>query len=175
MLGIGLSATFLLPAVLESRNVNQAQWFGEYYNPFKHFVYFFQLFNPAWGFGISQPGPDDVAQGSLSYQLGAVPALLAIISVVSARRLGKALRRELWLLALWAGGAIFLTLGLSAPAWHLPLVPYAQFPWRYLLLAIAPLSVLAGAIVAGPATGRQGGQGKPRLASAHPGRADPAR
>ena len=57
LLAFGLSAAFLIPAALEARNVNQAQWFGSYYNPFQHFVYFFQLFNPAWGFGISAARP----------------------------------------------------------------------------------------------------------------------
>ena len=147
LLAFGLSAAFVVPAVLEARNVNQTQWFGSYYNPFQHFVYFFQLFNPAWGYGISVPGPDDVSQGALSYQLGAVPALLALITLFTARRLGRA-RRELWLFGFFACAAVFLTLNISAPAWHLPLVPYAQFPWRYLLVAIPFLSLLAGAIVA---------------------------
>jgi hypothetical protein len=156
LLAFGLSAAFLIPAALEARNVNQAQWFGSYYNPFQHFVYFFQLFNPAWGFGISAPGPDDVSQGALSYQLGAIPALLSAITLFTARRLGNVRRRELWLLGLFAGAAVFLTLNISAPAWHLPLVPYAQFPWRYLLVAIPFLSLLAGAILANPADAEAG-------------------
>jgi hypothetical protein len=161
LLAFGLSAAFLIPAALEARNVNQAQWFGSYYNPFQHFVYFFQLFNPAWGFGISVPGPDDVSQGALSYQLGAVPALLCAITLCTARRLGDVRRRELWLLGLFAGAAVFLTLNISAPAWHLPLVPYAQFPWRYLLVAIPFLSLLAGAILADPADAETGRHEQP--------------
>ncbi len=160
LLAFGLSAAFLIPAALEAGNVNQAQWFGSYYNPFQHFVYFFQLFNPSWGFGISVPGPDDVSQGALSYQLGAVPALLAVLTLVTASRLGR-VRRELLLLGLFAGGAVFLTLNISAPAWHLPLVPYAQFPWRYLLIAIPFLSLLAGAVLANPAA--QAARGHERL------------
>jgi len=156
LLAFGLSAAFLIPAALEARNVNQAQWFGSYYNPFQHFVYFNQLFNPAWGFGISVPGPDDVSRGALSYQLGAVSALLSAITLCTARRLGNVRRRELWLLGLFAGAAVFLTLNISAPAWHLPLVPYAQFPWRYLLVAIPFLSLLAGAILANPADAEAG-------------------
>jgi hypothetical protein len=156
LLAFGLSAAFLIPAALEARNVNQAQWFGSYYNPFQHFVYFNQLFNPAWGFGISVPGPDDVSRGALSYQLGAVSALLSAITLCTARRLGNVRRRELWLLGLFAGTAVFLTLNISAPAWHLPLVPYAQFPWRYLLVAIPFLSLLAGAILANPADAEAG-------------------
>ena len=155
-LGLALSAGFWVPALLESRFVNQEQWFGQYYNPFQHFVYFHELFNPAWGYGISLPGPDNPAQGSLSYQLGAAPLLLAVIGLITARRLGRLRQRELWVWAIWGAVAIFLTLGVSAPAWHLPLIPLAQFPWRYLMLAAAPISVLAATLVAVPGERLQG-------------------
>ena len=148
-LGLGLSAAFFVPALAEMGYINRTQWFGEYYDPTQHFVYFFQLFNPAWGFGISQPGPDDVAQGAMSFQLGAAATLLSLVALVTARRLKPSLRREVWFWGLWAAVSIFLTLNVSALAWrYLPIVPYAQFPWRYLMLAIIPLSILPGTLVA---------------------------
>ncbi|PKO21453.1 MAG: hypothetical protein CVU38_14680 [Chloroflexi bacterium HGW-Chloroflexi-1] len=148
-LGLGLSAAFFIPALLEQGYINQSQWFGAYYDPFQHFVYFNQLFNPAWGFGISQPGPNDVAQGALSYQLGAAATLFSLIALVGAARFGRTRRREIWFWGAWAAASIFLTLGISAPAWrYVPLVPFAQFPWRYLMLAILPLSILPGVLVA---------------------------
>ena len=150
-LGLGLSAAFFIPALIEQGYINRTQWFGQYYDPAQHFVYFFQLFNPAWGFGISQPGPDDVAQGAMSFQLGAAATLLSLIALVTARRLKPYLRREVWFWGLWAVVSIFLTLNISALAWrYLPIVPYAQFPWRYLMLAIVPLSILPGTLVAAP-------------------------
>jgi hypothetical protein len=148
-LGLGLSAAFFVPALIEQGYINRTQWFGEYYDPTQHFVYFFQLFNPAWGFGISQPGPDDVAQGAMSFQLGAAATLLSLVALVTARRLKPSLRCEVWFWGLWAAVSIFLTLSVSALAWrYLPIVPYAQFPWRYLMLAIVPLSILPGTLVA---------------------------
>ena len=148
-LGLGLSAAFFVPALGEMGYINRTQWFGEYYDPTQHFVYFFQLFNPAWGFGISQPGPDDIAQGAMSFQLGAAAMLLSLVALVTARRLKPSLRREVWFWGLWAAVSIFLTLNVSALAWrYLPIVPYAQFPWRYLMLAIIPLSILPGTLVA---------------------------
>ncbi len=148
-LGLGLSAAFFIPALIEQRYINQTQWFGKYYDPFQHFVYFFQLFNPAWGFGISQPGPDDIAQGAMSYQLGAAATLLSVIALVLAGRQPAARRREIWFWGAWAAVSIFLTLGVSAFAWrYVPIVRFAQFPWRYLMLAILPLSILPGALIA---------------------------
>ena len=148
-LGLGLSAAFFIPALIEQRYINQTQWFGKYYDPFQHFVYFFQLFNPAWGFGISQPGPDDIAQGAMSYQLGAVATLLSVIALVLAGRQPPARRREIWFWGAWAAVSVFLTLGVSAFAWrYVPIVRFAQFPWRYLMLAILPLSILPGTLIA---------------------------
>jgi len=77
LLGVGLAAIFLLPALLETRYVNVAQWTSAYYDFRRHFVYFFQLFSPFWGFGYSDAGPRD----AMSFQLGAVPLVLAILSL----------------------------------------------------------------------------------------------
>jgi hypothetical protein len=50
---------------------------------------------------------------------------------------------------LWLLVAVFLMLPLSAWAWrYVPIVGYAQFPWRYLMLAILPLSILPASLVA---------------------------
>ena len=81
LLGLGLSAAFFVPAIVEQAYINRTQWFGEYYDPTQHFVYFHQLFDPSWGFGISQPGPVEAAQGGLSFQLGLAATLLSVIAV----------------------------------------------------------------------------------------------
>ncbi len=148
-LGLGLSAAFFVPALVEQAYINRTQWFGQYYDPAQHFVYFFQLFDPAWGFGISQPGPNDAAQGAMSFQLGAAATLLALVAAATIRWLRREDRREAVFWALWALVSVFLTLNLSAWVWrHVPLVPYAQFPWRYLMLTLLPLSILPATLVA---------------------------
>ncbi|HRI57796.1 MAG TPA: hypothetical protein PK170_11960, partial [Anaerolineae bacterium] len=54
-------------------------------------------------------------------------------------------RRELWLLLAWLLLAIFLMLPISTWAWrHVGFVSFAQFPWRWLMIAALPLAVLAG-------------------------------
>ncbi len=146
-LGLALSAAFFVPALVEQQYINRTQWFGEYYDPTQHFVYFHQLFSPAWGFGISQPGPDDIRQGAMSYQLGAVAALLSLVVVVGAAAWPR-WRRDIWFWLAWLLVSVGLTLGISAPLWRLPLIPYAQFPWRYLMLAMLPLSILPALLVA---------------------------
>ncbi|MFZ2486661.1 MAG: hypothetical protein WAZ19_00950 [Anaerolineae bacterium] len=147
LLGLLLSAFFWIPAISEGGLVNQAQWYGGYYNPELHFVYPHQLFEPSWGFGISQPGPDDVQQGALSFQLGAVPVVLTIMALLGLRSIERPRRRELLMLLGWLLLAVFLMLPVSAWAWrHIGFVSYAQFPWRWLMIAALPLAVLAGSV-----------------------------
>ncbi|MEI2690086.1 MAG: hypothetical protein V9H69_10370 [Anaerolineae bacterium] len=127
--------------------VNQDQWYGGYYDPELHFVYPHQLLEPGWGFGISQPGPDDVQQGALSFQLGAVPLALAVLALAGLRALPAGRRRELLLLLGWLLLAIFLMLPISTWAWrHVGFVSFAQFPWRWLMIAALPLAALAGSV-----------------------------
>jgi hypothetical protein len=153
LLGLLLSAFFWIPALSEGALVNQDQWYGGYYNPELHFVYPHQLLEPGWGFGISQPGPDDVQQGALSFQLGVVPLVLAALALLGLRALPAGRRRELILLLGWLVLAIFLMLPISVWAWrHVGFVSFAQFPWRWLMIAALPLAVLAGsaALLGGP-------------------------
>ncbi len=148
LLGLGLSAIFWLPALVESKYVNQAQWYGGYYSPLQHVVYLHQLFSPQWGFGISIPGPDEAAQGGMSYQIGAVPFVLAVLSLLVAARARGLLKLEMRFFQAVLVGVLLLTLPISAWAWnHLPVIPYAQFPWRYLMLAMFPLAVLSGSLL----------------------------
>ena len=144
LLGLGIVAVFFIPAVLEYQSVRTDQWLGNYYDYTNHFAYFFQLFSPTWGFGISNPGPVD----DMSFQLGVVPVLLAIFSIVAMVRNPRNTRRFwvffLAMLVFVAG----LMLPFSLPLWGIlsPILSFAQFPWRLLTLTMIPLAALAGAI-----------------------------
>ncbi len=140
-LGLALSAWFWLPALLEFKYVNQSQWYGGYYDFRQHFVYFFQLFSPHWGFGISIPGPDDV----ISFQIGIVPYLLAVAGLIALFQARTSTRLEGAYFALVAVFATFLTTEASLWLWdHVPGVAFAQFPWRYLMLTTVAVSVMVG-------------------------------
>ena len=146
LLGIGLSAIFWLPMIAEYKYVRIDQWAGGYYDYREHFINFFQLFSPQWGFGTSQPGPHDATP----FQLGVVPVSLAILALFLWRRIASATVR--WLTGLFLVvtlATIFLMLAPSIPIWDtLRLVSFAQFPWRLLVLVIVALAFLAGAVVA---------------------------
>ena len=143
LLGLALVAIFFIPAILEYSYVRTDQWIGNYYDYANHFSYFFQLFDPTWGFGISVSGPHD----GMSFQLGVVPVLLAIFAVVAVFRNPNGTRR-FWIFFLGMTVAIaFLTLGPAAPIWKmLSFLAFEQFPWRLEAFTSISLAVLAGAI-----------------------------
>lgn len=146
LLGVGLGALFILPAVTESRFVRVDQWYGGRYAWGGDFVEFFQLFSPRWGFGVSVPGPND----EVSFQLGAVPVVLSLFAFLSLfyRRGSSAAQRLILFFGILTAVAVFLTLPISSPVWHLfPLARLAQFPWRFLALTVVSMAFLCGAVV----------------------------
>jgi hypothetical protein len=155
--GLGLSAIFWLPMVLEYKWVRVDQWFDGRYDYAGHFVEWYQLFSPDWGFGVSTVGPDD----PIGFQLGLAALLLAVAGVFLAWPKMAALR---WEIGVWVIGAllsIFVALTWAAPLWQLPvigaLLRNAQFPWRWFSATAVCLSALAGLPLAGTADNHRHG------------------
>ncbi len=152
VLGLGLSAVFLLPIPVERNFIAQEQWTRATYSYDQHFVYPFQLLSAFWDYGYAVEGPED----AMSLQLGLVAVTLALVATV------LALRRRTF-----ERGTVLFFLGLtlviimamlppSLPLWRLlPVAALVQFPWRLLALTSFTLSVLTGAVVPG-AEGERG-------------------
>lgn len=143
-LGLGLTAIFMLPLILEYRYINVAQWTQNYYNYQDHFVKAFQLFSPVWGFGISNLGPVD----GLSFQLGLVPVVLACLALfVIAKNPSRKRAYVSFFLGLTLV-VVCLMFEISLPAWRaFGLASVAQFPWRLLTLTTVSLSVVGGSVM----------------------------
>ena len=143
--GLGLSAGFLLPAILERRYVRLDQWFGGRYTFGQDFVHFFQLFSPRWGFGASIPGPDDLT----GFQLGLVPLVLALFSLLLLPRLKEPLVK--FLVVSWqvfTVATVYLMTPASAWLWRaFPVLQSVQFPWRLGVVTAFGLAVLGGVVV----------------------------
>ena len=142
--GIGLSAIFWLPMVLERQYVRVDQWFDGRYDFRGHFLYFFQLFSPTWGFGTSQAGPNDL----IGFQIGMAALLLAALGILL---LWPVIQRQRWEIGCFVLVAVVATgfaLTWSAPLWELPVIgavlKSAQFPWRWLSITSLCVSVLSG-------------------------------
>lgn len=146
LLGLGLTGIFLLPLMLEYKFINVAQWTADYYNYAEHFVEFFQLFSPVWGFGISVPGPQD----GLSFQFGLVPFVLALFSLTVIVKNPNGVRPILLFFVALTILVAPLMFNFTLPIWQLfGLAGVAQFPWRLLAVTTLSLSVLSGVVLLG--------------------------
>ncbi len=114
---------------------------------YQHFLYPFQLFSAAWGYGASVAGWSD----TMPLQLGLVPVGLAIISAILTAR-SDADRRLRRTLLFWQSVTLVLvalTLSPSALLWRITgLSHLLSYPWQVLSLIGLSTSLLAGSVVA---------------------------
>jgi hypothetical protein len=143
-LGLGLTAIFMVPLVLEYRYINVAEWTQNYYNYQDHFVELYQLFSPVWGFGISNLGPND----GLSFQIGLVPIILFCVALFELARNPNDTRAYVSFFAALSVLVIVLMFEVSLPAWQaFGLAGVAQFPWRLLTLTTVSFAIVGGSVM----------------------------
>jgi hypothetical protein len=121
---------------------------------YQHFVYPFQLFSAAWGYGASVEGWQD----TMSLQLGLVPVGLAIVSVILIARSPISnlhppssirLRRTLIFWQLVVLVLVALMFSPTALLWRITgLSHLLSYPWQLLSLIGLITSLLAGSVVA---------------------------
>lgn len=152
LLGVGLGAFFVFPAILE-KNLVQTETLLRGGTDFRaHFVSISQLFlDRSWGYGGSVFGPND----SISFQIGW--PLWWIVVIVLGFVFIKARNKDFkengiigmtGLLTIIFGGSIFLMHNKSTFLWEaLNPLQYAQFPWRLLTLTIFSGSIFGGILV----------------------------
>lgn len=139
ILGIGLSAIFWLPAILEKQYVRGL----EIYDYSSNFPEFYQLLIPSWGSGFS----GGLLQNELSFQIGIANLLAVFMSLILL--LKKKFDKRIIYFFLSSFVVVFiLMLSMSTPIWKVfPFMNYFQFPWRLLSLEILICSFLAGSVV----------------------------
>ncbi|HCQ31291.1 TPA: hypothetical protein DIU27_02835 [Candidatus Collierbacteria bacterium] len=154
LLGVGLSAFFFIPVVLEQKFVHVDSMTVGYFNYLAHFADIKQLFlSRFWGYGGSTWGPED----GMSFSIGHVQWIGAILASIVA--LGRLYRARFYkkdtviaslvpetkqsipimILILVAFGFLyaFLTHSRSNFIWErTSLLQFAQFPWRLVALIV---------------------------------------
>jgi hypothetical protein len=141
LLGLGIAAALILPNLFERAYINQEQWVREGYDYALHFVRPAHLLSSIWGYAPGTPG----VEGVMSFQLGAMPLILAAVGVAGA--LWRPTRARG--LVLFFAAATLLLILLMSPAsaslWELlPIAALVQFPWRLLALTAVTLAILSG-------------------------------
>ena len=147
ILGIGMSAFFVIPAYFEKNLVQIDNLIRLDLNFRAHFTTINQLlFDRTWGYGSSVPGAGD----TISFQLGwphwwlAILALLFFFNFKSK----KSFRFFGVLMFLIFGFSSFMTHIVSAFIWErVEILKFTQFPWRFLSVSVFASALLGGVIV----------------------------
>ena len=140
VLGLGLSAFFWLPAMIEQKFTHSALFISNKY--LENFPPLIQLFWSPWGFGT------EVAKtGGLSPQIGPIFIMLALASIfVSSKKLRWFFIFS-WILLLIS---VFFSLNISSFIWdRIMFLKKFEFPWRFSALAgfaVATLSTFVFSI-----------------------------
>ncbi len=144
IVGLGLSAVFWLPALLETKYTVGLQIF-DYKNNFPDF---YQLLFPSWGSGFFGSG----LANEMSVQIGIANILGVLISLFVFFKLFKKKNYRAKLILFFILSfflVVFLMQKISIPLWeNIPLMNYFQFPWRFLSLVILICSFLTASIFA---------------------------
>jgi hypothetical protein len=149
VLAFSLSAFFWIPALFEKRYVaiERVAAPGSFFDFRKNFLNARELFIPRWGYGPSQGGVGT----PMSLQLGIAPLafwLLGAIMFALVPGLDRRKKRQFLGMSALALIFILMTTRFSKPLWEvIPLLRFAQFPWRFHVLTAPLLALLAPAAV----------------------------
>lgn len=151
VLGVMLSASYLLPATFEKNLVHLESMVGGYFSYTEHFKGFRKLFlERFWRYGSSIREVPGGEKDGLSYQIGWVHLFGWFLAVVSAKVLW---RRNRWLAAVIiffsfvSIFSVFMINPRSQFIWSaIDPLKYLQFPWRFLILIIFFISFMSGSL-----------------------------
>lgn len=156
LMGIGLSAFFIIPAFFEKSLAQTENLIRGDLNFRAHFVTVYQLFfDRNWGYGASVPGVED----GLSFQIGWPHWWMVVIAFIAfgvgliLKKIKFSKQKLIFVLMIFAflffWFSIFMMHNKSAFIWEqLPVLQYTQFPWRFLSTAIFCASLIGGFLIA---------------------------
>lgn len=133
LLGLLLSIYFWAPAILESRLFK----YDTVFNFYDHFPTLKQFITPYFGYGASVPGPYD----TMSFYFGLIGILVCVLGTLTFIKNFKKFKNNEKIFFGWGLTifliSIFMMNHRSALIWeHIPLLPYFQFPWRFLSMIV---------------------------------------
>ncbi len=150
ILGLSLSAFYILPAKLESDLVHVDSTYSGYFYFTEHFKGLRKLIlDRSWGWGASVLEVNGALDG-MSFQIGWIHLLGWILSLFAGLKLWKD-HRSHSLIIVFAStvviGSMFMINVRSQDIWKaLDWMKYIQFPWRFLGIIIFGISMMVGSI-----------------------------
>lgn len=142
----GLTASYLLPVISESKLVTIEETTKGYFYYQIHFTTLKQLLiERFWGYGASTWSNYDDLSLSVGHIQWILPTLIAIYLVYK-----KLFKKYLNFFVLFILGwvMLWLTHNKSIIVWEiLPVMSYLQFPWRFLSLAVFSFSLASGCLI----------------------------
>lgn len=147
LFGLGLSAFFWLPAIVEMRFISVSEQIGPTANVVDHFVCLRQFWYSPWGYGGSVSGCED----GLSFMLGKL-AFFIMVSSGFALLYSWKRKNQLVFVGVFGWGVVLLSIffmtSLSEFLWILiPGFSYVQYPWRFLAYTAFGISLLTISLV----------------------------
>ncbi|MDD2822940.1 MAG: hypothetical protein PHQ59_02550 [Candidatus Daviesbacteria bacterium] len=141
-LGLMISLYFWLPAIQDSSLMK----YDTVFNFVDHFPTIKQLIVPYWGYGASVAGPND----GMSFFLGMPTLFIIVIGIFLIGLAWKRFSGDQKVVVGWAIASLLIALIMmnfrSILIWQkVPLIPFFQFPWRFLIITTfaAPILVIA--------------------------------
>lgn len=131
VLGLIISSYFWIPALLDSDLVK----YDTVFNFVDHFPTILQLIKPYWGYGASVPGPGD----GMSFYIGVASTYVLILSMAVFAFYFKRYSKLEKTIVYWGIVSLLVSVFLmnfrSSFIWSsVPLLPFFQFPWRFLIM-----------------------------------------
>jgi hypothetical protein len=126
--GLGVSAFFWLPAILEGKYVYEKLLVDSLYKT--NYVSVIKLFYSQWGYG-----PEVNVHGGLSPQVGVLYFCIPLLSLFFLHKF-TTYKKEIvfWLIIFF--GAVFMTTQYSRVLWdHISIIRQMGYPWRYTALS----------------------------------------
>lgn len=138
-LGLLSSIYFWLPAIKDSSLMK----YSTVFNYLDHFPTLRQLVTPYFGYGASVPGPGD----GMSFFLGVLNVLIVLAALIFFLKTYRNSDVRGKIMFFWAFfiflTSVFMMNHRSSFIWNsIPLVPYFQFPWRFLTLTTFSIPIL---------------------------------
>ncbi|MFZ2153333.1 MAG: glycosyltransferase family 39 protein [Microgenomates group bacterium] len=146
ILSLVMSSSFVLPALIEKNLTTVNTMTQGYFDFHNHFANLYQIFiSRFWGYGASQWGPVDDMSFQLGYLQWLIPLIILLYLFTKRQLFSSKLFLSFFLIGLFA---LFLAHPKSNFLWeHIFILPYYQFPWRFLGLATITFGFISGYLI----------------------------